>query len=160
MFSSTNPRIYSLNRLTSFFSFTASASSVTLTLPGFSTAISYSTRNNSCISICFIPTPHTSRPAPRRNSELQVKRLFRPALRSQFKSSPNVHVTRFPATLAGFPQLAENPATLSLFAATLTSHVSHNSFVCHSYKKYRGVGASASNKKRRSRRKSGTICAP
>jgi len=44
------------------------------------------------------------------------------------------------ATLAGSLQTAENIATLSPFPATLTSHVKHKSFVCHSYKKQGGWG--------------------
>jgi hypothetical protein len=44
------------------------------------------------------------------------------------------------ATLTGNPQLLENKTTLSPAVATLTHCVKHNSFVCHSYKKHRGVG--------------------
>ena len=44
----------------------------------------------------------------------------------------------FPATLANDLQLTENPATLSPAIATLTSPVTHNSFVCHSCKKHPG----------------------
>jgi hypothetical protein len=44
------------------------------------------------------------------------------------------------ATLTGPLQLIEKPATLSPFAATLTSFVKPKSFVCHSYKKQGGVG--------------------
>jgi hypothetical protein len=44
------------------------------------------------------------------------------------------------ATLADNPQLHENKATLSLAFATLTRRVKPKSFVCHSYKKHRGVG--------------------
>ena len=42
-------------------------------------------------------------------------------------------------TLRDHLQLIENPVTLSLFPATLTRHVNHNPFVCHSYKKHPGV---------------------
>ena len=49
-------------------------------------------------------------------------------------------VTPFVATLAAASQLAENSATLSPFAATLTRRVKPNPFVCHSYKKHPGVG--------------------
>ena len=38
------------------------------------------------------------------------------------------------------PQISENTATLSPFAATLTGRVTPKSCVCHSYKKHRGVG--------------------
>jgi hypothetical protein len=44
------------------------------------------------------------------------------------------------ATLTNNPQLHENKATLSSAFATLTRRVKPNSFVCHSYKKHRGVG--------------------
>jgi hypothetical protein len=43
-------------------------------------------------------------------------------------------------TLTSCVQAAENTATLSPFPATLTSYVKRKSFVCHSYKKQRGVG--------------------
>src|SRR5579864_6071248 len=49
-------------------------------------------------------------------------------------------VTPLFATLTDHSQLNENPATLSPFAATVTSRVKHNFFVCHSYKKHPGVG--------------------
>jgi len=45
-------------------------------------------------------------------------------------------------TLTAHSQATENKATLSPFPATLAGHVKHKSFVCHSYKKHRGVGAS------------------
>ena len=48
--------------------------------------------------------------------------------------------TPFPATLASLPQTAENATTLSPAFATLTNHVNHKPFVCHSYKKTPGVG--------------------
>jgi hypothetical protein len=44
------------------------------------------------------------------------------------------------ATLTDTPQLHESKTTLSLAFATLTRLVKPNSFVCHSYKKHRGVG--------------------
>jgi hypothetical protein len=44
------------------------------------------------------------------------------------------------ATLTGTSQLHENKVTLSLAFATLTRRVKLKSFVCHSYKKHRGVG--------------------
>jgi Prolipoprotein diacylglyceryl transferase len=49
--------------------------------------------------------------------------------------------TPFLATLTTSLQRIENTATLSPFAATLTGHVNHNPFVCHSYKKHPGWGA-------------------
>jgi hypothetical protein len=44
------------------------------------------------------------------------------------------------ATLTGFPQLAENSATLSPLVATLTHLVAPKSCICHSYAKQGGVG--------------------
>jgi len=49
-------------------------------------------------------------------------------------------VSPLPATLTGTSQFIENTATLSPLAATLTSHVNHKSFVCHSYKNTGGWG--------------------
>src|SRR5690242_13190333 len=54
-------------------------------------------------------------------------------------------LTPFPATLSAISQLIENPAALSPVLATLTRHVRHNPFVCHSYRKYRGWGAAIVN---------------
>ena|ERR1700730_10209336 len=48
--------------------------------------------------------------------------------------------TPLSVTLTDTPQLHENKATLSPAFATLTGRVKHKSFVCHSYKKHRGVG--------------------
>jgi len=44
------------------------------------------------------------------------------------------------AILTDTSQLHENKTTLSPASATLTRTVKHKSFVCHSYKKHRGVG--------------------
>jgi hypothetical protein len=52
--------------------------------------------------------------------------------------SPRPRLTPFPASLTDKSQLAENPATLSSFAATLTRRVKHKSFACHPYKKHPG----------------------
>jgi len=51
-----------------------------------------------------------------------------------------ISVSPFLATLTTSLQLTENTSTLSPFVATLTNHVNHKPFVCHSYKKHRGVG--------------------
>jgi hypothetical protein len=51
-----------------------------------------------------------------------------------------ISVSPFLATLTTSLQLTENTSTLSSAFATLTNLVNHNSFVCHSYKKHRGVG--------------------
>jgi hypothetical protein len=52
----------------------------------------------------------------------------------------SVSLSPFPATLASSLQITEKSATLSPAFATLTSHVKHKFFVCHSYKKHPGVG--------------------
>jgi len=57
------------------------------------------------------------------------------ASHSSLASAP---LTPFPAILSGKSQLIENPAALSPVLATLTRHLHHNPFVCHSYKKHRG----------------------
>ena len=58
-------------------------------------------------------------------------------------NSPSLSL--FLATLTDESQLTENSATLSPVSATLTSRVKHNSFVCHSYKKYPGWEAAIVN---------------
>ena len=58
-------------------------------------------------------------------------------------NSPSLSL--FLATLTDESQLTENSATLSPVSATLTSRVKHNSFVCHSYKKYPGWGSAIVN---------------
>jgi hypothetical protein len=59
---------------------------------------------------------------------------------TSFTSFASPSVTPFPATLTGHSQLTENPGTLSAAFATLTRHVKHKSFVCHSYRKHTGWG--------------------
>ena len=54
-------------------------------------------------------------------------------------------VSPFPAALTNKSQLTENPATLSLVAATLTRRVKHKSIVCHSYRKHPGRRAAILN---------------
>jgi hypothetical protein len=49
-------------------------------------------------------------------------------------------VTPFVATLTSYSQVVENPGALSPVFATLTRRVIRKSFVCHSYRKHRGVG--------------------
>jgi hypothetical protein len=49
-------------------------------------------------------------------------------------------LTPFLASPRGKSQLTENPAALSRGVATLTRHIHHNPFVCHSYKKHPGWG--------------------
>ena len=59
-----------------------------------------------------------------------------------FKPSTSIglSVSPFVAALTRQSQLIANPAALSPAFATLTSFVNPNPFVCHSYKKHRGVG--------------------
>jgi len=52
----------------------------------------------------------------------------------------------FPATLTDHSQHVENAITLSPVFATLADTVNHKPFVCHSYKKYRGVGYTVQTK--------------
>ena len=66
-------------------------------------------------------------------------------LATSHSSLATAPLTPFPATLRGKSQLIENPAALSPVVATLTRHVHHNPFVCHSYKKHPGVGAAIVN---------------
>jgi hypothetical protein len=54
-----------------------------------------------------------------------------------FSTTP---ATPLSATLTDTLQLHENKTILSPAFATLTRFVKHKSFVCHSYKKHRGVG--------------------
>lgn len=59
---------------------------------------------------------------------------------STFGTEPGPPVSPLLTTLARNLQLTENKAALSPFPATLTRQVKPKSFVCHSYKKTRGVG--------------------
>src|SRR6476661_8232683 len=61
-------------------------------------------------------------------------------LATSHSSLATAPLTPFPATLSEKAQLIENPAALSRVVATLTRHVHHNPFVCHSYKKTTGAG--------------------
>src|ERR1700720_1844184 len=82
----------------------------------------------------------TSRPhkrnlvAPVLSSLLNIPTLKPANLQTTLSVSP------FPATLTDDQQPTENSATLSPFAATLTSCVKHKPFVCHSYRKPPGWG--------------------
>jgi hypothetical protein len=67
-----------------------------------------------------------------------------PAVRVQSSASTCRPVTPLFATLTRTPQLAEKSAALSPAFATLTQHLNHKSFVCHSYRKSGGVGVSLS----------------
>jgi hypothetical protein len=75
-------------------------------------------------------------------SQINLPRSFQgfsaSGLATRHSSLATAPLTPFLATLTGHPQLGENPATLSLFTATLTRHVHHNPFVCRSYKKHPG----------------------
>jgi hypothetical protein len=80
-------------------------------------------------------SPEDSASSPRRRSRASLARATERSRRDNFSSlSPFLAIRTRPL------QLAENPAALSPFAATLTSSVKHNSFVCHSYRKHRGWG--------------------
>jgi len=63
---------------------------------------------------------------------------------------PILSPSPFFATLTNPLQLAENTSTLSPAFATLTRHVNHNPFVCHSYRKHPGWGSHLSNERVRS----------
>src|SRR6476646_155622 len=93
-------------------------------------------------------SPLSVHSAPGARSDLVEAAKFLPfilATRHSFTLSPEgplaaTSLSPFPVTLKVDLQLTENPATLSPAAATLTRHVHHNLFVCHSYKKHREWG--------------------
>jgi hypothetical protein len=72
------------------------------------------------------------------NPPRSFKRFSASDLATSYSSVATAPLTPFPATLRGKPQLIENPAALSRVVATLTRHVRHKPFVCHSYKKHPG----------------------
>jgi hypothetical protein len=148
VFSSPKPLTSSFHRHVSHFSFTSFASftptsstshsPITQPLPTFSTASKHRTCSNARNSNPFMRLFHDSLGIPgARCQPLSNRHLSHP---SSFPSILPIlaPLTPFPATLTALPQLAENQATLSSFAATLTSRVSYNSCVCHSYKKTPG----------------------
>jgi len=57
-----------------------------------------------------------------------------------FDSQKCLSVSSFPATLTTSSQLHDNTTTLSPVFATLTGHVTHKSFACHSCRKHPGWG--------------------
>jgi hypothetical protein len=64
---------------------------------------------------------------------------YRPiALNSELSACHRRSLSPFLATLTDTPQVAENPATLSLAFDTLTHYVTRKSFIRHSYTKLRG----------------------
>jgi len=63
-----------------------------------------------------------------------------PSSQSPFCHLHAVSVTAFPATFTGSSQLHDNTTTLSPAFATLTDHVIHKSFACHSYRNHPGWG--------------------
>jgi len=87
-------------------------------------------------------------------SQLPCVRFSRPLLlnysKSAADSNPFPSATPLLATLASYSQPAESTTTLSPCPATLASPVKHKSFVCHSYKKHRGVGCDVPSLSRRS----------
>ena len=64
-----------------------------------------------------------------------------PSSQSPFSYLSPISVTPFPATLTGSSQLHEKAPTLSPAFATLTTHVTHKPFACHSYRKQPGWGS-------------------
>jgi len=89
---------------------------------------------------CLALPPGSAHPSPSSSGNFQIfqhsnRSTFRQGIRSSLATAP---LTPFPATLTDRSQLTENPAALSRALATLTRHVHHNPFVCHSYKKHRG----------------------
>jgi hypothetical protein len=95
----------------------------------------------------FPPLPSS----PRHLCALRVSALspsypFPSAFNLKHSTFNRSSLSPFPATLAALPQRIENKATLSLVFATLARLVNRNLFVCHSYKKLRGVGYPAQSK--------------
>jgi len=89
---------------------------------------------------CLALPPGSAHPSPSSSGNFQTFQHFnlstvRQGVRSSLSTAP---LTPFPATLSRESQLIENPAALSPVLATLTRHLHHNAFVCHSYKKHRG----------------------
>src|SRR6476661_445549 len=74
------------------------------------------------------------------NPPRSFQRFFASHLASSHSSLATAPLTPFAATLREKSQLIENPTALSRAVATLTRHVRHNLFVCHSYKKHPGGG--------------------
>ena len=141
MFSSQKPSIASSNLLApsvSFRSFTSSvsASPFAQILPIFSTPSKHSRHRNARNSIALMRLLHTSHHTP--GVYLTSLSIRCSCFPSPAGPLPAALLTSFPATFAASPQLNENSATLSSFAAALTSRVNTNSFTCHSYKKYPG----------------------
>ena len=89
---------------------------------------------------CLALPPGSAHPSPSSSGNFQTFQhsnlsTFRQRIHSSLAPAP---LTPFPAALSGESQLIENPAALSPALATLTRHLHHNPFVCHSYKKHRG----------------------
>jgi hypothetical protein len=68
------------------------------------------------------------------------------SLHQSNRSVGPLQLTPFPAALTCHLQLAENTAALSPASVTLADTVTHNSFVCRSCKKHRGVGYTVQTK--------------
>src|SRR5579863_2172129 len=80
--------------------------------------------------------PFPTIPSSSRHLSIPNLSTFEPSNLPTFNS-----LSPFPATLTDHSQIVENSATLSPVFATLTSRVTHKSFVCHSYRKHRGWGS-------------------
>ena len=150
MFSSQNPFSSSFSRHVSHFSFASFASftltpstshsNITQSLPTFSTLSKHRAHSNARNSNPFIRLFHDSLDTPGAGCQPLADHLFPHPCSFRSNVPAPTLLTAFPATLAASLQPIENPATLSPFAATLTTRVNPNSFVCHSYKKHRGRG--------------------
>ena len=83
----------------------------------------------------FRPRPILPR-ANRSTTATLVFRMSSSYFNLQVSTFNSVSLTPFPATPTNTLQTTEKTATLSLLSATLTRHITPNSFVCHSYKKH------------------------
>src|SRR5579859_4566452 len=89
---------------------------------------------------CLALPPGSAHPSPSSSGNFRTFQhsnlsTFRQAIHSSLATAP---LPPFPATLRRKSQLIENTAALSPVLATLTRHVPHNPFVCHSCKKHGG----------------------
>src|SRR5579859_5846186 len=90
---------------------------------------------------CLALPPGSAHPSSSSSGNFQTFQhsnlsTFRQGIHLSLAPAP---LTPFPATLSGESQLIENPDALSRVVATLTCHLHHNPFVCHSYKKHPGA---------------------
>lgn len=150
VFSSPNPLSSSFNRhvphfsFTSFAPFTPTSSTshfiTTQSLPTFSTPSKHRAHSNARNSNPLTRLLHDSLDTPEVGCQPLSNRPFAHPYFFRSNEPTVAPLTAFPATLAASLQPIEIPAALSPFAAILTSRVNHNSCVCHSCKKHRGLG--------------------